>query len=163
MKKIGGKSEKGQGFDDLLVMKKAITAIHPDTDVEVHFLNSHWAFGDSDPQVLVWRKAVGYLLPAERDADKALTDLSNGVGWDKKQYSGRYNKVSTSIARYNVCVGDFSSSADDDEKQGTILDFNDADNHLLQTIRRNLPLYLGEKALGLFADIINMKDFSSFL
>jgi len=98
--------------------------------------------------VLIVKEGIKALLNnPEIDLEEINSELLKDE-WDKKAFMK--GRVVNKLARYNLNYADFSQEPDYEEKKGKVVNFKDAP--LINTIRENLPNFLGDKTNKLFAE-----------
>ncbi len=97
--------------------------------------------------VLVVKNGIKALTSTNFNLNKINKEVLKD-SWDKKAFMK--GRVVNKLARYNLNYADVSQEPDYENKKGRVVAFKDAP--IVNTIRQNLPNFLGEKARNLFAE-----------
>jgi hypothetical protein len=77
-------------------------------------------------------------------------EMTENVVWDKKYWDVRRSKTLNKQARLNTMFGNEEIQHSEDYRQPSVNSFSRL--HILSTIREYLPMILGDKAIGLYAE-----------
>ena len=161
MEIIGNRSTEGFLNSELLISKEKCESTGYKTElINLYSFLPEELKGlvkEKEVYVLVVRNGIEMLLKKERRLEKfykEVTDTKNIV--DKKAFMR--GKVKNKLVRYNLCYADISQQPDYENKKGTIIDFKDV--KYLEKIRKNMPLFFGEKSKNMFAELNYYYDIS---
>jgi hypothetical protein len=152
MQKIGSLIDEGFTIDEILEIKDKFDKKGYKT--EYYRLNDLLPKEVNDDNnveeagIVVVRNGLNMLLnDMEHGADLFFNEQDKLKKDSKALMRGR---VVNKHARYNLCFSDFSQVADFEKGKGTVLNFKDV--NLLNTVRKNISKYFGEKAYDLIAE-----------
>jgi hypothetical protein len=135
--------EMKKKFEDLdckCILKRLNDALEDDSD------------SDSDVETdeayfLIIRNGIDALINETKFKDKTSTDVFKEhvyLPWDTKYFDTRRKKILNKHARYNLCYDDESIEADYQNKQGTVIAYDDVP--ITKAIRGKFEKYFGKKA-----------------
>lgn len=156
MKQYGTNNHNGFTIDELIKINEKLRS----KNIKTEFIMLHDLLPDKvkyehkqilKAGLLIIRNGVNELMnnvSNNKEANKKFGDLILqsllDIEWDKKYYDIRRKRILNKRARWNVCFGNKSKSANLEEKEGTIIGYNEVPE--LKNLLSILPLYLGDKA-----------------
>jgi hypothetical protein len=149
MQKLGKMADEGFSLNDLSTAKRWFEL--QGCACELYHLNKLYDGEAQDAYVLVVRRGVDPLLGEERGGGYTSDDLyaeQDALEKDTKVF--RYGKVMNKKARYNLCFSPTSQEPDYEHGKGRVIAFSDVP--LLDCVRQNLHIVIGEKAKDLMVE-----------
>lgn len=128
MEKYGnGLAANGYSYNDLLIFKDKFEKLN--CTCELLHMNDPLKFAQRSKKVgvLIIRNAVNTICNIPQLSDRILTELTDKT-WDKQYFDTRRQKVLNKRARWNVCIKNDAKPADYENRQGTVLSYNEVPN-----------------------------------
>lgn len=142
---INGKGIANSGFsvDDLKKITECLDEKNVTNQLIIlnDYLNEEERKNSEEACVLIIRDGVNKIANIEKE--KLFSELIN-CEWDKHYWDIRRKKVLNKKARYNLCFGNNNKNPDYENKQGTIISYENVP--LLKQWRESLKNIFGEKA-----------------
>lgn len=151
MQKIGNVAQSGYTLEQMSMMADLLRPLGAICTIYHLSDNISPTFNAEPAYLLIIERGVNYMLPSYNG------DLSTAAKLYNEQWvlprdtkALMYGKVVNKHARYNLCFADFSQEPDYNNGKGRVVDFKFLP--LLQKLRINIELLLGEKAGSLVAE-----------